>query len=115
MGPVSDIAAALAAVPDQELHVLRAQLDSETVIVPGLLRWLKAAIDWEMNRRAGTCPELPGPRAAVDGRGDVECSLVVLALLQAQLPDVIGAARFLDVTANALCVFDAPGSAGNAH
>ena len=34
---------------------------------------------------------------------------------KAQLPDVIGAARFLDVTADALCVFDAPGSARGVH
>jgi hypothetical protein len=115
MGPVADIAAALAVIPDQELHVLRAQLTSGTVIVPGLLRWLKAAIDWETSRRAGTCGDLPGPRTAVGGRGDVECSLVVLALLQAQLPDVIGAAKFLDVTANALCVFDASGSGRGVH
>lgn len=112
MDSTADIAAALAAMSERELHALREQLDSETVVVQGLLSWLKRAIDWETGRRAGSCNELPGPRAAIGSESDVECSLVVLALLQAQLRGIIGAARFLDATADALCAFHAAGPSG---
>ena len=114
-GSIADIAAALAAMPEQELHALRAKLDSDSVIVPGLLSWLETAIRWEMDRRAGACHDLPGPRGAVTGESEVECSLVVLAFLQAQLRNLVGAARFLDVTANALCVIDAVESSRGIH
>jgi hypothetical protein len=88
-GSIADIAAALAAMPEQELHSLRAKLDSESIIVPGLLSWLEAAIGWETNRRAGACHELLGLRATVTGDSEVECSLVALAFLQAQLRNLI--------------------------
>ncbi len=103
MDSIADIAAALAAMPDHELHALRATIDGEPVIVPGLLAWLKAATDWEIGHRAGFQDELRGPPAAIDD-GEVECSLVALAILHASFRNVQGVANFLDVTAAALCL-----------
>jgi hypothetical protein len=114
-GSIADIVASLAAMPEQELHALRANLDSESIIVPGLLSWLEAAINWEITRRAGACHELLSPRTAVIRESEVECSLVALAFLQAQLRHLTGAARFLDVTANALCVINAIESSRGVH
>lgn len=102
MGSIADIAAALAAIPDRELRALRATLDGESVIVPGLLTWLDEATGWEINRRAGSYDELLDPRTAID-QGDVECSLVVLAVLSAPFRNVVGVANFLDATAEVLC------------
>ena len=94
MRSIDDIAAAIAALTDQELSALRASLDRKTFVVRGLLAWLRAATDWEEDRRrARSCRELPGPHTAAIDRHDVECSLVDLALLHAQLRKDVGAAH----------------------
>jgi len=46
MNSIADIAAAPAAMPDHELHALRATIDGEPVIVPGRLAWPKSAALW---------------------------------------------------------------------
>ena len=102
MGSIADIAAALAVIPDPELRAVRATLDAESVIVPALLTWLEEATRWEIDRRAGCCDELLDPRIAI-GQSDVECSLVVLAILHAPYRNVAGVADFLDATAEVLC------------
>ena len=102
MGSIADIAAALAVIPDPELRALRATLDAESVIVPALLTWLDEATRWEIDRRAGSCHELLDPRVAI-GQGDLECSLVVLAILHSLCRSVAGVADFLDATAEVLC------------
>ena len=101
MGSIADLAAALAVMPDHELHALRAAIDGEPVIAPGLLAWLEAATAWEISRRAGSHHELHGLRAAIDD-GEVECSFVALAILHASFRNAVGVANFLDVTAAAL-------------
>jgi len=77
-----DLSAALTAIPDRELHGLRAAIEGSPNIVPGLLAWLDGATDWEINRRAGFDYDLLGPSAAIDD-SEVECSLA-LAVLSAQ-------------------------------
>jgi hypothetical protein len=103
MGSIADIAIALAAVPDQELHALRTTLGGEPVIAPSMFAWLEAAIDWEINRRAGSSHhELPAPSVVIDD-GDIECGLVALAILHSSFRSVERVATFLDTTAAALC------------
>ena len=113
MGLIADLAAALAAIPDHELHLLRATIDREPIVAPALSAWLEAATAWEVDRRAGACFDLPDPCAAVDD-GEVECSLVALAILCTRLRSAESAANFLDVTAAALCD-DAGGSSMRVH
>jgi hypothetical protein len=42
MGSIAGLAAALAVMPDRELRALRAAIDGEPVIAPGLLVWLES-------------------------------------------------------------------------
>lgn len=110
----ADIVAALAAVPDQELHTLRTTIDDQPVIAPSLFAWLETATDWEIGRRAGSSRhELPSPRAVI-ADDDVECGLVALAILYVSLRNVERVADFLDATAAALCA-DTTGSWRNVH
>ena len=117
MSSIAAITAALAAIPDGDLRDLPTILDGETVIVivPELFAWLKAASSWEVDRRAGSHRELPGPRSAILEAGDVECSLVALAFLQATLRNIAGAADFIDATADALCAVEAAGPSRAVH
>lgn len=107
MNSIADIANALAEFSDRDLRELGAILNDETIAVPALSKWLTAALTWEINKRAGACRELHSPRITISGHSDVEASLVVLAVLQAQLRGVTGATCFLDATADALCTRDA--------
>ena len=103
MGSIADIAAALAALSDEELQSLRGAIGKEPAIVPSLSVWLGAATDWEINRRAGSSHhELRAPRADI-GDGEVECGLVALAILYSSFRNVERVASFLDLTAGTLC------------
>jgi hypothetical protein len=113
MGLTADLAAALAVIPDRELHLLRTTIDREPIVVPALSAWLEAAIAWEIDRRAGARPGFPDPGAAMDG-AEAECSLVALAILCTRLRGAERAAEFLDLTAAALCD-DVRGSPRDVH
>ena len=73
-----DVTAALATIPDRDLHGLDFAIDASPNVVPGLLAWLEAAVDWEINRRAGMFYRLLGPRAAIDDT-ETDVSLTTLA------------------------------------
>jgi len=103
MGIRADIAAALAAMPDDDLESLRLAIEDESVFVPRLRQWLANAVDAESGRRSGSVRELPDPRAVI-GTEDAERSLVALAILHSTLRPFAHIAHFLDVTADALCV-----------
>ena len=77
-----DVTAALATIPDRDLHGLDFAIDATPDVVPGLLAWLEAAVDWEINRRAGVFYPLLGPRAAIDDT-ETDVSLATLAVLAA--------------------------------
>jgi len=102
MGTRADIAAALAAMADDDLESLRMAIDAESVFVPRLRHWLASAVDAESGRRSGTLRELPDPRAVI-GAADAERSLVALAILHSTLRPFAHIAHFLDVTADTLC------------
>jgi len=98
-----DLPGALAAIPDRELHALRAATENSPNIVPGLSAWLEGATDWEINRRADFCYDLLGPRAAIDD-SEFDRSLLTLAVLAAQFRDdgraeSVPVADFLDCAA----------------
>ncbi len=102
MDSIADLTAALAAVPDQDLQLLRTVVNGDAPIVTSLSRWLNAAADWEINRRAGAGFDLPDPRNAI-GDGETEISLVALAILFSRFRRVAPVAHFLDTTATLLC------------
>ena len=102
MGTRDGIASALAAMSDDDLRSLRIAIDDEAVFVPELRQWLAAAIDAESARRKGIARDLPDPRAVMKAE-DAERSLVALALLHSAMRPFEHVARFLDVTADALC------------
>jgi hypothetical protein len=62
--------AALAEVTDVELRGLVEATNDVEQIAPGLLAWLEAACDWELNRRAGIDYELQPPEAAIPPEED---------------------------------------------
>jgi hypothetical protein len=113
MDSMADLVAALAAVPDQDLRLLRTAVDGDPPIVTSLSTWLKAATDWEINRRAGAGFGLPDPRAAIGG-SDTESSLVALAILFSRFRRVAPVAHFLDTTATLLCA-DTRGPSKTVH
>ena len=80
MEAVPSLAAALAAIPDRDLDGLRAAIRGSPNAVPGLLAWLDHAVDWEVDRRAGRCYPLQGPRAAI-GYVEIDTSLLMLTML----------------------------------
>ena len=79
----ANLPAALASNRDDELHALRAAIESSPGMVPGLLAWVDGATDWEINRRAGFDYELLGPIRAIEDE-EIDRSLVTLAVLSAQ-------------------------------
>jgi hypothetical protein len=102
MGNRADIAAALAAMADDDLESLRIAIGDESVFVPELRHWLANAVDAEGARRRGAPRDLPDPRRVIGAR-DAERSLVALALLHSALRPFERIGRFLDVTADVLC------------
>jgi len=102
MDSIADLTAALAVMSDQDLQLLRTEVEGDPPIVASLSTWLNAATDWEINRRAGACGGLPDPRAAIDGC-ETESSLVALAILFSRFRHVAAIARLLDATAALLC------------
>src|ERR1700730_13441792 len=78
------IKAALAEVTPAEL---RASIDATHKVsqtVPGLLAWLEAACDWELNRRAGLEYKLQPPEAAIPAAEDavsIEAGIALRATL----------------------------------
>jgi len=98
-----DVTAALATIPDRDLHGLDFAIDASPNVVPGLLAWLEAAVDWEINRRAGMFYPLLGPRAAIDDT-ETDVSLATLAILAACFRgdgrrESTSVATFLELTA----------------
>ena len=82
MDSPSALTAVLATIPERDLHGLGLAIDGSPNVVPGLLAWLEAAVDWEVNRRAGMFYPLLGPRAAIDDT-ETDASLMTLAILAA--------------------------------
>lgn len=115
MQPIDGIIDALAAISCRDLHSLRAMLSQETIGVPALLAWLDAATDWELNRRTRSCRTLHDPRITIREQGQIETSLVALAVLHAQFRNVAGVTDFLDVTADVLCTGVSAGLAATLH
>jgi hypothetical protein len=102
MGTRADIAAALAAMADDDLESLRMAIEDESIFVPQLRHWLATAIGAESARRSGTVRDVPDPRGVI-GAEDAERSLVALAILHSALRPFARIAHFLDVTADVLC------------
>jgi len=102
MGTRADIAAALAALADDDLDALRMAIEDESIFVPQLRRWLATAIGAESGRRSGSAGDVPDPRGVIDAQ-DAERSLVALAILHSALRPFARIAHFLDVTADVLC------------
>jgi hypothetical protein len=103
MATITDIAAALAAIPERELRGLRVAINDSPNLVPGLQAWLEAAVDWELHRRTGFCYHLFGPIAAIDNT-EYDASLASLAVLadryrQGGRQDAGLVADFLDLAA----------------
>ena len=82
MNPPADLATVLAALSDGDLRGLRAAIGGSPNVVPGLLAWLEATVDWEIDRRAGMFYPLLGPSAAIDDT-ETDASLMALAILAA--------------------------------
>ena len=61
---------ALAEVTDAELHALIEATYGVPQTAPGLLAWIDAACDWELNRRTGLGYELQPPEAAIPPEED---------------------------------------------
>lgn len=102
----SALTAVLATIPDRDLHGLGLAIDGSPNVVPGLLAWLQAAVDWEVNRRAGMFYPLLGPRAAIDDT-ETDASLMTLAILAACFrgdgrSESKPVAEFLELTASTL-------------
>ena len=98
-----DVTAALATIPDRDLYGLDFAIDASPSVVPGLLAWLEAAVDWEINRRMGMFYPLLGPRAAIDDT-ETDVSLATLAVLAACFrgdgrSESCSVADFLELTA----------------
>ena len=101
-----DLTTPLTIITDRDLHALRAAIGGSPNVVPGLLAWLEAAVDWEMNRRAGMFYPLAGPRAAIDDT-EIDASLMALAILAACFRgdgrrESRPVAEFLELTASTL-------------
>ena len=103
MDSPSAVTAALATIPDRDLHGLGFAIDVSPNVVPGLLAWWEAAVDWEINRRAGRFYPLLGPRAAIDDT-ETDVSLAMLAVFAACFrgdgrSESKSVAEFLELTA----------------
>ena len=104
MDTLTDLAAALAVIPDRELHGLRATLGERfRNVVPSLMGWLEAAADFEINRRAGFTFRLVGPMAAIPdaevGRSIVARRVLARRACSDGRADRIPLADFLTLTA----------------
>ena len=64
------IVTALANLADSDLRGLVEASNDVEQIAPGLLAWLEAACDWELNRRQGVEYELQPPGAAIAPEDD---------------------------------------------
>lgn len=113
--PIDRIVVALAAISRENLQGLRETLSQEFIPVLTLREWLDAAIDWELNRRTRICRALHDPRITIREPGQLETSLVALAMLHAQFRDVEGVPDFLDMTADVLCTGINEGVAETLH
>lgn len=101
-----DLTAALAAISDGDLCGLSEAIAGSPNVVPGLLAWLEAAVDWEINRRDGAFYPLLGPRAAIDDT-ETDASLLALAIMAACFrndgrSESKAVAEFLDLAASTL-------------
>jgi hypothetical protein len=114
MNSPSDLTAALATISDRDLCGLRAAISGSPSVVPGLLAWLEAAVDWESSRRAGMFYPLLGPSAAIDDT-ETDASLMALAIFAACFrgdgrSESRPVAEFFERTASALRAEDEPRS-----
>ena len=64
------VEAALAELDDSELCALIDSTNNVTQLVPGLLRWIGHACDWELHRRAGVDFPLLSPLATIPPEED---------------------------------------------
>lgn len=112
---IDGIAHALSEIGEGDLRGLRVFVNEEIAAVPALLEWLDTAVVWELNRRMGSCQTLDDPRLTIRDQGTRESSLHALAVLYAELQNVVGVSEFLDVTAEALCTVDEASAAALLH
>ena len=61
------VSSALAELTDSELHALIDAIKNVPQIAPGLLAWIEAACQWELNRRHGPDYALRPPWVAIPG------------------------------------------------
>lgn len=90
-------------------------LSQDPIAMPTLRAWLDAAVDWEVNRRTRICRALHDPRITIKESGQLEASLVALAVLHTRLRNVVGVTDFLDATADVLCTDVRAGLTANLH
>jgi hypothetical protein len=74
------VAAALAELTDHELRSLIDATNGAPQIASGLLAWIEAACDWELNRRAGMEYDLQPPEAAIPPEEDAVSIEAAIAL-----------------------------------
>ena len=61
---------ALASLGDDELQALIDATHKVRQVAPGLLAWIDAACEWELNHRAGLAYKLQPPEAAIPDEED---------------------------------------------
>ena len=80
---LSAIKLALRALTESELHALTAATKRvPTALAPGLIAWLLAALDWELNRRVGLEDDLGMPAAAIplgEERASIDAAIAMRA------------------------------------
>lgn len=98
------IAAAFAAMSDQELRALLAKVRTGPAAALEVASWLGAVTLWEINRRLGCRGEIPPFRLTSD-RSQRELGLVALAVLHASFRKAGPAATLLDAIGAMLLTF----------
>lgn len=74
------IKAALAGLSDTELRALIDAANGVPQTAPGLLAWVEAACDWELNRRGGVDYDPQAPDAAIPPEEDAVSIAAAMAL-----------------------------------
>ena len=77
----------LAELSEPQLHALVNATEGVPQIAPGLLAWLEAACDWELNGRVGLRYELQPPEAAIPLEEDAVSINAMIALRTAFAQD----------------------------
>ena len=73
--------AALAQLDEEQLAALIGSTNGVPQVAPGLLAWIEAACDWELNRRRGFDYPLLPPDAAIPPEEDAVSFDAIVGLL----------------------------------